>query len=118
MWFDQRFMFDRDEVVNQRSKLYPITPLRSGNILHVIGNSPTGPERYDHIARAHELLKPVPSEHCADEIASRSLEDGKEKARVAYDHRERSGEFSPKYRRLPKCLPRSDTARGIQVCGT
>src|SRR6266550_1849885 len=53
-----------------------------------------------------------------NEIASRSLEDGKEKARVAHDHRERSVEFSPKYRRLPKCLPRSDTARRIQVCGT
>jgi len=52
------------------------------------------------------------------EIASRSLEDGKEKARVAHDDRERPGEFLPKYRRVPKCLPRSDTARRIQVCGT
>jgi hypothetical protein len=111
-------MFDRNEIVNQRSKLYSITPLRFGNMLHVIGNSPTGPKRYDHIARAHELLKPVRPEQCADEIANRSLEDGKEKARVAYDHRERSGEFSPKYRRLPKCLPRSYAARSIQVCGT
>src|SRR5262245_4204282 len=37
---------------------------------------------------------------------------------MADDHRERSGEFSPKYRRLPKCLPRSDTADWIQVRGT
>src|SRR5258705_8422245 len=118
MWFDKRFMFDRNEIVNQRSKLYSITPLRFGNILHVIGNSPTGPKRYDHIATAHELLKPVRPEQCADEIASRSLEDGKEKARVAHDHGERSGEFSPKYRRLPKCLPRSDTARRVEGCGT
>src|SRR5262249_11865035 len=34
------------------------------------------------------------------------------------DHWERSGEFLPKYRRLPKCLPRGDPARRIQVCGT
>src|SRR5215831_1339732 len=79
MWFDQRFVFDRNEIVNQRSKLYSITPLRFSNILHVIGNSPTIPQRYDHIARAHELLKPVRPEQCADEIASRSLEDGKKK---------------------------------------
>src|ERR671934_2994636 len=64
------------------------------------------------------MLKPVPPEECAEKIASRSLEDGKEEARVAHDHRERSGKLSPKYRRLPKCVPRSDTARRIQVCGT
>ena len=37
---------------------------------------------------------------------------------MAHDHRERSGKLSPKYRWLPKCLPWSDTARRIQVCGT
>src|SRR5262245_52221763 len=113
MWFDKRFVLDRNEIVNQRSKLYSITPLRFGNMLHVVGNSPTGPNRYDHIATAHELAKPVRPEQRADDIPSRSLEDGKEKSRVAHDHRERSGEFSPKYRRLPKRLPRSDTARRI-----
>src|SRR5262249_3968280 len=69
-------------------------------------------------AGAHELLEPVRPEQCADEIARRSLENGEEKARVADDHRKRPGEFSPKYRRLPKCLPRSDTAKRIQVRGT
>ena len=118
MWLDKRFIFDRNEIVNQRSKRYSITSLRFSKILHVVGNSPTGAKRYDHIAWAHELLKPIRPKPSADEIARSNLEDGKEKTRVTHDHWERSGEFLPKYRRLPKCLPRSDPARRIQICGT
>src|SRR5262249_44836483 len=118
MWLHKRFIFDRNEIVNQRSKRYSVTSLRFSKILHVVGNSPPGAKGYDHIAGAHELPKPVRPDQSADEIASRNLEDGKEKTRVTHDHWERSGEFLPKYRRLPKCFPRSGPARRVQVCGT
>src|SRR5262249_844749 len=117
-WFDIRFMFDRNEIVNQDSELYSVTPLRFSNILRVVRNSPTSPRRYDHIATAYELIKRVCPQPRADEIASRTLGDGKEKPRVPHDHWERSGEIFQKYRRLPKCLPRSDTAGRVQVYGT
>src|ERR1700726_584542 len=117
MWFDERLIFNRNNVVNQDRELYSVTPLRFSNMLHVVRNSPTSANRDDHIAAAHKPLKPVLPGPCSDGIASCSLEDRKEKSRMPHDHRDRSGEFSPKYCRLPKCLPRSCTARRAKVCG-
>src|ERR1700738_2922161 len=118
MWFDERLIFNWNDVVNQDRELYSVTPLRFSNMLHVVRNSPTSANRDDHIAAAHKPLKPVLPGPCSDEIASCNLEDRKEKSRMSHDHRDRSGEFSPKFCRLPKCPPWSGTARRVQVSGT
>src|SRR6516162_6305882 len=118
MRLDERLILDGDEIVDENREPYSITPLHLGNMLHVAGNSPAGSKRDDHVARAHEPLKPVLLQPCDDEIADCNLEDGKEKSRMPNDHRERAGEFLPEYCRLPECLPRSGIARRVPIGGT
>src|SRR5271166_1803625 len=97
MRLDERLIFDRNEIVNQDRELYSVTPLRLRNMLHVVRNSPTGAKRDDHVATTHESPKSVLPEPCADEIASRNLENRKEKSRMPHDHSDRPGEFSPEF---------------------
>src|SRR3984893_11319916 len=63
MWFDERLIFNRNDVVNQDRELYSVTPLRFSNMLHVVRNSPTSANRDDHVAAAHKPLKPVLQAH-------------------------------------------------------
>src|SRR6476619_898403 len=72
--FNKRSVFDRNEIVNQDRELYAVAPLRGGDMLHIVGNSPAGAKRDDDITGAHELLEAVPLSLHTKEIVSRSLE--------------------------------------------
>src|SRR5580704_5937844 len=87
--FDQRFIFERNEIVNQRREFYAVAPFRFGDVLDVMRHTPAGAERDDDVAGTNELLETMPprphsAEH-ADEIAQRGLEDRHEEPRIAHD---------------------------------
>src|SRR5579864_8142852 len=83
---DERFIFDRNEIIDHERELDAVTPLRFGDMLYIVRNSPTGAERDDDIAALHELPETAPRDCHVDEIATRRLENRKEKSRIADDH--------------------------------
>src|SRR5260370_40361874 len=84
--FNKRFIFDRNQIVNQDRELYPVAPLRGGDMLHIAGNSPTGAKCDDDVTGAHELLEAVPLILHTNQIVSRTLEYRKKKSRIPDDN--------------------------------
>src|SRR5208282_5755011 len=111
------FIFDWNKIVNQDREPDAVAPLRFGDMLHIVGNPPTGAQRDDDIPTLHEPLEAASPGCHVDEIANRSLEYRKEKPRMADDDGQHTGEFAPKFRRRPHCLPRGVGARRVQICG-
>src|SRR5580692_10017767 len=74
MLLDQRFIFDRNEIVNQSRESDPVAALCFGDIFHIVRNAPAGAERDDDIAASHELFETVPFRPHADQIAKGGLE--------------------------------------------
>jgi hypothetical protein len=72
--FDEGFIVDRNEIVNEDRELDPVAPLRFGNILDLVRNTPAGAERDDDISRLHELVELGSPDSPIDEIANRGLE--------------------------------------------
>ena len=115
--FNEGFVFDRNEIMNEDREPDPVAPLRFGDMLHIIRHPPTGAERDDDVALTNQAFETAPVDEQIGEIMNRGLEYRKKKSRVAGDHRQHAGELAPKYRRRPNCLPRRIGARWVQVSG-
>src|SRR5277367_2672985 len=91
--FDERFVLDRNKVVNEDREFYAVTPLRFGHMLHVVRNAPGGAKRDDDIAGLHQPLETIAVEAHADEITCHRLEDREEETRMPDNQRQHAPEL-------------------------
>ena len=82
-WLDKGFIFDRNEIVNERREPDAVSLLRFGNIRQIARGSPRGSERDHDISRLHRPLEITPLRPLADPFASRGPDDRKKKPRMA-----------------------------------
>ena len=68
---DERFVLDRDEIVDQHREPDAMAPLRRRDMLDVVGDRPAGAERHHDVAALHLPLERAAAQPQGEEIAHR-----------------------------------------------